>query len=85
MDELSSREFTEYQALYRLEPWGDEPADLRGGMTVAAILNSRGIRATPREFMIHPDDENVRATTEDEMKAAIRSVADNKERTRHDR
>lgn len=55
---LSSREFTEYLALYELEPWGDEPQDIRGAATIAAIYQAAGIKATAREFLLHPDPDS---------------------------
>lgn len=53
--EVDSREFTEWQAYWQLEPWGEDRADLRTGIvasTLANIHRSRDSEAfTPRDFM----------------------------------
>lgn len=36
---VSSRELTEWQAFYGLEPFGDERADLRSGIVAATVAN----------------------------------------------
>jgi hypothetical protein len=41
----SSREFAEWAAYYRLEPWGEERADLRSGIIahlIAGALSKKG-------------------------------------------
>ena len=58
MGQLTSREFAEFLALYELEPWGDEPHDLRAAATIAAIYRTGGSKATVREFMLHPDPDD---------------------------
>ncbi len=39
LSRMSSREFAEWMAYYRLEPFGDERADLRAGTIAAPLLN----------------------------------------------
>lgn len=40
LDRMSSRELSEWMAFYEIEPWGEERADLRQGMTTSAVHNS---------------------------------------------
>ena len=54
---MSSREFAEWAAFYRLEPFGEERADLRAGIVAATMANTvrdpkqRSKPFTPQEFM----------------------------------
>jgi hypothetical protein len=51
----SSRELCEYMALYELDPWGEERADMRAGIVAATVANVfRGKNTkplTPSDFM----------------------------------
>ena len=52
----SGQELAEWAAYYRLEPWGEERADLRSGVVAALICNAlRGkggkVRA-PQDFVL---------------------------------
>lgn len=38
--QMTSRQFAEWQAYYRLEPWGEERADLRSGIIAATFANA---------------------------------------------
>ena len=54
LDEMSSDELTEWAAFYRLDPWGEQRADLRQAMTTAATVNvhcgkGKGVKA--QDFM----------------------------------
>ena len=40
LGEISSRDFAEWMAYSRLEPWGEERADLRAGIVASTIANS---------------------------------------------
>ncbi len=48
---LSSRDFAELAALYRLDPWGEERADLRSGLAATAIAAGLGAKFELADFM----------------------------------
>ncbi|GEM_PF-787934 len=54
---ISARELAEWEAYYRVEPWGEERADLRAGIIAATEANvhrdakKRRKAFTPEEFM----------------------------------
>jgi hypothetical protein len=49
--EISSAEFTEWMAYYKLEPFGDTVADLRHGTACALLANvNRDPKANPDPF-----------------------------------
>lgn len=54
---VSSRELTEWQAFFRLEPFGEDRADLRAGIIASTVANTardpkqRKKPFLPREFM----------------------------------
>ncbi|MFA5162089.1 MAG: DUF4035 domain-containing protein [Elusimicrobiales bacterium] len=52
---ISSRELTEWQAYYGIEPFGEERADLRAGIiaaTGANVFRGKGIKPyKPQDFM----------------------------------
>ena len=54
-EEISDAELYEWMAFYRLEPFGDERADVRAGMVCAVVHNvnrgKRGKAAKPTDFM----------------------------------
>ncbi|MCH8189083.1 MAG: DUF4035 domain-containing protein [Proteobacteria bacterium] len=54
-EELSDTELHEWMAFYRLEPFGDERADLRAGIVASTIANvnrgKRGRAKKPTDFM----------------------------------
>lgn len=39
---MPEREFLEWQAYYRIEPFGEERADLRAGVVAATVANTSG-------------------------------------------
>jgi hypothetical protein len=39
---MPEREFLEWMAFYRIEPWGDERADLRAGVIASTVANVSG-------------------------------------------
>ena len=52
--EVDSREFSEWMAYYRIDPWGEERADLRSGTICAVLANinsARGKSFKPGDFM----------------------------------
>lgn len=72
---ISSRELTEWQAFYRLEPFGEERADLRAGIIASTMANTardpkqRRKPFEPREFMPEFDGED--APDEEDEQAAL--------------
>ncbi len=54
-EELSDAELQEWMAFYRLEPFGEERADLRAGIVAATVANAnrgkRGRVLKPTDFM----------------------------------
>lgn len=56
---VSSDDFALYQAMYRIEPWGEERADLRNGILCATLANiNRGKNTPPYkpvDFMPYAD------------------------------
>ncbi len=52
---MSAREFTQWEAFYLLEPFGDDRADLRNAIlcsTIFNLLKGKKVTAkTPQEFM----------------------------------
>jgi len=53
--EVDSREFTEWQAYWQLEPWGEGRADLRTGILASTLANIHRSGETdpftPADFM----------------------------------
>lgn len=52
LDNMSSREFAEWMAYNRLEPFGDLRADYRSGMLAALVAQAFGADAKPEDFML---------------------------------
>ena len=51
MQEIDSRDFTDYLAMSRLEPWGSEIEDLRAGTIVSMLANiNRDSAKRPEPF-----------------------------------
>ena len=49
---VSSRELTEWQAFFRLEPFGEDRADLRAGIIASTVANTaRDPKARPKPFL----------------------------------
>lgn len=75
---MSSREFAEYLALWRLEPWGDARGDIQAAMIATTIANHLG-RKRRRLADFLPDwlkgRGRNRATTPEAMIALARQFA----------
>ncbi len=74
--EISSREFAEWLAYYRLEPFGEERADLRNArlMALLAQINGDGSREfSPADFM--PDFGSVGLDRTEEVDVAEKARA----------
>lgn len=78
MARCDSREFSEWQAFYGIEPWGEERADLRMGIMASVIANAhrdpkKSRPFKPRDFMPNfdpPKQQDVRT-----MEARLRAYA----------
>lgn len=51
--EVSSAEFNEWMAYYRIEPWGERMADIRMGMLASVIAN---VNRDPKQKPYKPGD-----------------------------
>lgn len=70
--EISSRQFAEWMAYSRLEPWGEDRDDLRMGIIASTIANAnRGKGSKP----LSPADFMPRFEPEDEEEAAAKLIA----------
>ena len=63
LSEITSRQFAEWMAYSRLEPWGEDRDDLRMGIVASVIANSNRGKGKkpykPQDFMpnFEPEDE----------------------------
>lgn len=48
-DRIDSREFTQWMVYYSIEPWGEEPTDLRHGILSSLIANANRDEKKQRE------------------------------------
>jgi len=77
---MSSREYAEWMAYYRLEPFGEERGDLRAGVVAATVANVnrdpkvRGEPYSPRDFMPLVEEET-EAPEPEEVYLKIRAWA----------
>ena len=75
LSRIDSRELSEWFAYYRLNPWGQERADLRAGTIAATVANAMGCGGfKPSDFMptYGPPPEEKPKTLEELKSAAIR-------------
>lgn len=67
LSEISSHTLSEWMAYARLEPWGEDRADLRAGIIASTMANSmrgkKGKPFKPQDFMpkFEPEDEEATA------------------------
>ena len=63
-EEITERELYEWMAFYRIEPFGEERADLRAGIVASVLANAnrrKGAKAfMPRDFMPYAKMEDER-------------------------
>ena len=71
---ISSSEFTEWLAFWRLEPWGCGVDDARAGMIASVTASCHGARCRPSDFI--PDREPAEPQTEDQILALVRACVD---------
>tara|TARA_Y100000310_G_scaffold112096_1_gene110523 strand:- start:215 stop:535 length:321 start_codon:yes stop_codon:yes gene_type:complete len=77
LQKMSSAELTDWLAYWRLDPFGEERADLRAGIVAATTANvwaGKGKRAKPADFMPKFDTPSKRQTA-DQMRAQFRLAA----------
>lgn len=69
-ERIDSREFAEWVAYYKIDPFGNKRGDMQAGIIAASNVNlwSKG-KVSPADFM--PEFET-RTMTLDEFKAALR-------------
>ena len=72
LGEISSTQFAEWMAFSRLEPWGEERADLRTGIVASTIANANRGKNTKA---FKPEDFMPRFEPEDEEEAAAKLIA----------
>lgn len=71
-EEVDSAEFTEWQALYDIDPWGEERADLRNSVacwTSATAAGAKGLK--PDSFLLRFDQDPTPDTPVEEKLKAI--------------
>lgn len=77
MAEIDSAEFSEWMAYYRLDPQGEDRADLRAGIVAATVANAaRGRKSRafkPKDFM--PDFEKEAAPDWRQQRAKFKAFA----------
>ena len=79
MAEIDSAEFSEWLAYYRLDPQGEDRADLRAGIVAATVANvsrGRGAKALkPKDFMPEFGESAKPAQTWKQQKAIFKAAA----------
>lgn len=72
---MSSRELTEWQMFYHIEPFGGERADLQAGIVASTIANvnrGKGSKVfSPADFMPFAEKPRKKKQTEAEIEAAL--------------
>lgn len=77
---VSSRELTEWQAYYSLEPFGEERADLRAGIVASTVANSvrdpkqQKQPYSPDQFMPQFEEREPEEPDPDALWAKVNSV-----------
>lgn len=77
--EVSQREFLEWRALERIEPFGERRADLRAAMIACVTANAwraKGVKAFEvDDFMLKFEEKEPRVASPAELKAKLRAYA----------
>ena len=55
--EMSTVELGTWLALYGIDPWGEERADLRAGIIASQLWNVHGNKSVPADFMPYAERE----------------------------
>ena len=79
MAEIDSAEYSEWMAYYRLDPRGEDRADLRAGIVASTVANAaRGRKSRafkPKDFMPDFDKAETGATDWQSQKAKFKAFA----------
>lgn len=73
LTEFDSHELAEWMAYYKLEPWGEERADIRAAI-VARTVASQWAKEPPELEAFMPFREQDEPQTFDEMKRVLRGA-----------
>lgn len=68
---MTRRQFEEWQAFYRLDPWDGERDDLLTGKLCSTIAAAHGIETKPSDFMPDWLKEETALPTQDEHNAHV--------------
>jgi len=72
LSEITSRQFAEWLAYSRIEPWGEERDDLRMGIVASTIAN---VNRSKNQKLFTPDQFMPQFEPETEEQAAERLIA----------
>ena len=73
LERMSSRELTEWMAYYRLEPFGDERADLRNALLCTVMVNLWSKKkAKIQDYMLDFDKQPM---TQEELRKKLMSMS----------
>lgn len=78
---VGSDELTEWQAYYRIEPWGGERGDVQAGIVATTIVNGlRGLSGSrggkdvgPGDFLLRFGAPDVTPASADDLAAKLRA------------
>lgn len=82
LDTMSSNELTEWQAFFKIEPWGEDRADWRSAQIAALIYTANKGKRSPkrevRDFMwSHINNKDERGVSDpDAMKALLMGMVE---------
>lgn len=83
---MDSKEISEWMAYYRLEPFGEERADLRSGIIASILANvhrKKGAAAFgPEDFMYRAEQPEAKPTAGELMKKAASALGLGRKRVR---
>jgi hypothetical protein len=74
-ERIDAREFAEWMAYYRLEPWGEERADMRMAVEASSIVNcwiDAKHRTKPKDFLYLRDEQDQEQQNIEAMKAQFK-------------
>jgi hypothetical protein len=77
---LTHRDYLDWQALYRVDPWGEDRADLRAGIIASAAISpyaKKGQTPRPVDFMPYAKPPGPRRQTAEQIKQIATSIAGN--------
>ena len=79
LEGMSATEFREWEAMYRLDPWGPERADLRSGIECSvmdACHRTKGHVKPPKDYMVDFDPSPQQQAKKDaDMKAKFKGFS----------